>query len=127
MHRLRTNRRLPGWIAVLVILLAALAPVLPQAQGLDEAMAWREVCSVHGARRVPVDVEDPTGAPAATHAAGHCPCCLGHDPVLPAAPVSRFVAVVVARRIDLPPAFLSAPRTLHAWVSARPRAPPPSC
>lgn len=58
------------------------------------------------------------------HALEHCPYCSTHTTALgmPPSPLSPLKSASQASRI--PELFLLAPRTLFAWVSAQPRAPP---
>jgi Protein of unknown function (DUF2946) len=122
----RGTRALTSWIAVLAILMSALAPTISHALGTRNAASWIEVCTTAGAKWV-----EPHGyagenapAPGDAHAFEHCPYCSLHANAVavPAAaacwqPATSFVH-------EFPIAFLVAPRSLHAWVSAQPRAPP---
>lgn len=111
---------------MLAILLASLAPSISQAMGFEKGRSWIEVCTTEGSKWVSGDSGD-SGAPTqAQHLLEHCPYCSIHVPALgmPASPVS--VPEMLDRGHEVAVAFLAAPRTLHAWVSAQPRA-PPSC
>lgn len=125
MHR--ASRRLCAWIATLAVLMAALAPAISQAVGARGAATWIEVCTAGGSRWIASDPAAPAGeapAPGLEHALDHCPYCSLHAPLadLPPAPA----AALPDPGLDhvLPRAFLQAPRTLHAWRQAQPRAPP---
>lgn len=88
--------------------------------------AWVEICTAQGMRWVSADEAGTSGpgTPAAPAAGDHCPyCSLAHTPVVPAAAVAS-VMTPPAGADALPALFLHAPRTLFAWASAQPRAPP---
>ena len=114
------SRRLATWIAALAVLLAALAPAISHAMG----SSWVEVCTVQGSKWVPVDDGGDAGQTDPAHALEHCPYCSLQLPALAVPPVTPQLPLVVAPTDEFPLAFLAAPRTLHAWVSAQPRAPP---
>lgn len=139
MHRHRSHRVLKTWFATLALLVAALAPTLTQAFGLGGAKSWAEVCDaagritwvqVSGNSAAAPDAGDPaptTPAHAAQHILDHCTGCPMHAVAL-AMPLVPGLVVAPSEADSAPPlAFLAAPRTLHAWVSAQPRAPPASC
>lgn len=117
------TRRLATWIAALAVLMAALAPALSQALGAQQAANWIEVCSSQGTKWLAGD-DDGTAAPKAAHAFEHCPYCSVHAQSLDLPPVVATVGPIAGLQQAVPQAFLAAPRTLHAWVSAQPRAPP---
>jgi len=108
----------------------AVVPTLSRAWGLDvgsvKAPALVEVCTIDGLRMVPGDGGQLSSHTPAHHAdvferCAHC--------VLGAAPVMPLPAVPVWQPADLraqalPPLYLQAPHTLHAWACAQPRAPP---
>lgn len=122
----RATRALTSWIAVLAILMAALAPSISHALGTRNAASWLEVCSAAGAKWVNAggDTDDKSPVPSGAHPLEHCPYCSLHANAIaiPAKPAAAVPVLLPAH--DLPTAFLAAPRTLHAWVSAQPRAPP---
>ena len=109
---------------MLAILLASLAPSVSQALGLAKGGSWIEVCTAQGSKWLQGDWDGSGGAPASGHVLDHCPYCSLHAPVLGMPPAPGLVAPVPLPGHDRPLAFLAAPRTLHAWVSALPRAPP---
>lgn len=123
MNRLRAHRRLTTWVATLAVLLAALAPTVSFALGSRLGASWVEVCTVAGSKWVNAGEGEPA-APAASHVFEHCHFCSIHTPAIgmPPAPLAQLPIVDAAAVV--PPAFLTAPRTLHAWASAQPRAPP---
>lgn len=134
----RPQRHAAVWIALLAVLLAALAPSVSQALGFARGAgpSWVEVCSAEGAKWVPADAgagasaddasaDDGTShGPAAAHWMEHCPWCSLHQPALAVPPAPAALPLVNGLTEALPRAFLQAPRTLHAWASAQPRAPP---
>lgn len=113
MQALRHRLRRLSLIAFLAVFGFALAPTLSHA--LAAANPWAEICSAADEAKVP-----GTGA---THLE-HCPLCglgAGAAP-LPAAPAASIVLPQGAAHV--PALFLHAPRPLHAWSAAQPRAPP---
>lgn len=118
-HPLTALQRLASWIALVAILLGAVLP--GRAAPMDEAMALLglDICSA-----AKTGSRDQPDAPA-SHAAGeHCSACwLAHPVALPPAPLTALPQPLLL--VDEAPAlFFSAPRRLHAWVSAPSRAPP---
>jgi Protein of unknown function (DUF2946) len=109
---------------MLAILMAALAPSVSQALGLSKGISWIEVCTAQGSKWLQGDLDGSGSAPASEHVLEHCPYCSLHVLALGMPPAPGLVAPVPRLRHDRPMAFLAAPRTLHAWVSAQPRAPP---
>ncbi len=126
MDLLRRRLHALTWLALVGVLALALLPAVSHAlafAGVGGATA--EVCTPQGLKRIALDAgEDP--APSANGHLEHCPFCkLGHDaPPLPPVPPARAQALPPGPW--RPPLFLQAPRTLHAWASAQPRAPPAS-
>lgn len=133
MHLRRTTQRFLASLALVVVTLAALAPALANAFGLNHMgpMAWIELCSGQGTKRIAVDgagdpirVDDPESSQRAAHAAEHCPFChieLAATTLLPA------LAPVVPHDTshgEFPALFYAAARPRFAWAAARSRAPP---
>jgi hypothetical protein len=120
-------RRLTAGLATFAMLLAALAPGITSALAAanDQHVRWMPVCTADGARLVPVPT-DADGVPVApkAHQVDHCPFCAPNAPGAAILPPMVAVAPVVAASDSVPPLFLLAPRPLHAWVTAQPRAPP---
>lgn len=117
-----------GWTAAWAVLLAALMPTVAHAWALGSGSgtAWMEVCTTQGSKWVASDTAlDGGSAPGAAHAAESCPYCSLHVPVLGFPPAEPANLPAVSRALVPPAAFLAAPRTLHAWLSTQPRAPPP--
>jgi len=109
---------------MLAILLTSLAPAISHALGSARTASWVEICTAQRAERLPAGTDESGGAPAVKHLLEHCPYCSIHVPALGMPPVRVAVAPVPAAAQEFPRAFLAAPRTLRAWVSAQPRAPP---
>lgn len=124
----RRRLKLVSWIACLAMLLSALVPALSHAFVSADA-GWMEICSASGAKFVRIDGsgEKQSGSPKSPllHATDHCPSCGLHvaDMDLPPAPPAELAAPLLPAH-DVPALFLHAPRTLHAWATAQPRAPP---
>ena len=111
----------------MALLLVTLAPALSQPLGVAGDRGWVEVCSAAGSRWVPADTapDEPIPASSGEHLLDHCPCCHLHvDSVVPASAPWPALLLPPGLAEARPSAFLHAPRTLHAWVSAQPRAPP---
>ena len=119
-------RLLTSWIAVLAVLMAALAPSISHALGAKNGASWVEVCSTVGAKWVQPDGSSTDKAPASgdVHPFEHCPYCSLHANAIAIPPAPLALAPTLALSHLVPSAFLAAPHTLHAWVSAQPRAPP---
>jgi hypothetical protein len=124
MRAARAYSRLISTIAALAILLAALAPALSHALASAAGTSWVEICTAQGSKWIQAGDDGSERAPTSAHVLDHCPYCSLHAPGL-GLPPAEFRAHLPLRLGDaVPLAFLSAPRTLHAWVSAQPRAPP---
>lgn len=128
--RLHRHLRPLTWLALVAVLALALMPTLSHALAFarGDAIAWAEVCTPQGVKVVAVDGSD-ADAPVAPLNIGqhleHCPFCkLGSHDALPLWPALPAVAEPLPPGPFLPPLWLQAPRTLHAWASAQPRAPP---
>ena len=114
---------------MLAIFWAALGPSLLHALRAENGPPLAEVCTSAGAKRVTLvaAADEQVPAPGDAHGFEHCPCCLHHAKALafPAAPLLPVPSSSLSQL--LPAAFLGAPRTLYAWLSAQPRAPPQRC
>lgn len=117
------HRRLTGWFAIAVLLMAALAPTLSLALQDRQAAPWLAVCTAQGPQRV-MALGGGDEQPGAVHAADHCPLCNLHTPGLGLPPATTAPALADGLAHALPRAFLAAPHTLHAWSRAQARAPP---
>lgn len=124
MRAVRAHRRLTSWIAALAILLASLAPALSHALASATGSNWIEICTTQGSKWIQAGEDGTERAPASAHLLEHCPYCTLHAPVLGLPPAAALAHLPLQLSHAVPLAFLSAPRTLHAWVSAQPRAPP---
>lgn len=125
----RAHRAWITWLAALATLVAALAPGLSQAmgrQGSPASSMWVEVCRAGGSAWVAVSDLAPgqTPAKAQVHLFDHCPYCALHIDALPPGPALPALPLPTVTGQAEPTAFLRAPRTLHAWAHAQPRAPP---
>ncbi|MCP5271651.1 MAG: DUF2946 domain-containing protein [Burkholderiaceae bacterium] len=130
MNILRPHLRPVTWLALVAVLALALMPTLSHALAFarGDAVAWAEVCTPQGIKVVALDGAD-ADAPATPVSTGqhleHCPFCkLGSDDALPLPPALPAMAEPLPPGPFLPPLALQAPRTLHAWAAAQPRAPP---
>ncbi len=112
------------------MLALALLPTLSRAMahGAGGAVSWAEICTPQGMKLLALDVvpDEPAAPAQAGSHLDHCPYCslAGQALGLPPAPVAAPALVLAAGHE--PPLFLPAPRTLPAWRSAQPRAPPAS-
>ena len=126
MFRLRTRARLVSLIAVLAVLMGSLAPSLGHALAAGSGDSWVEVCTTQGSRWIQTGDDGSKRGPASAHAFEHCPCCSPHTPALGPLPEGREWYLAVGLAYELARTLLTAPRTLHAWRGAQPRAPPHS-
>jgi hypothetical protein len=111
---------------MLAVIMAALAPAVSHALGKSNPRTWMEICTSAGSTLVAVDGE-ATGqgnVPGAAHLLEHCPFCSFPGGAMGMPPASGPGLAIIALPADKPAAFLHATRTLEAWVSAQPRAPP---
>lgn len=108
----------------MAILLASLAPALSHALASATGADWIEICTARGSSWIQPGEDGSERAPASAHLLEHCPYCSLHVPALGLPPVTVLAHLPLQLSHAVPRAFLSAPRTLHAWVSAQPRAPP---
>ena len=60
----------------------------------------------------------------AKHLLQHCPYCTAHASAIGMPPVTISVPALMAFGQAVPELMLVAPRTLFAWTTAQPRAPP---
>jgi Protein of unknown function (DUF2946) len=119
----RLPRRWAAWTAALALLWAALAPAFADRVHGGTPTEMLQVCSVMGTMMVPMDDASSTDG-GSTASGGHCPWCSlqAHTAGLPV--LASVVLSLPPARHAQPVAFLQAPRTAHAWRSARSRAPP---
>lgn len=125
MRCLRLRLRPATWLALIAVLALALAPTVSRALASAHGEAdWTEICTPLGLKlQAPADAGDE--APAAhlgqLEHCGFCGLSTGAAPL----PVLASLGLPAATAAEaLPALFLQAPRTLFAWLSALPRAPP---
>jgi hypothetical protein len=104
----------------------AVMPTLAHALAFANGDDTTQICTPQGMKIVSLDPwsAEEGGAPTSQASLDHCPYGMlasGAAP-LPASP-SQWHAQA-AGTAEAPPAFFQAPRTLFAWASAQPRAPP---
>ncbi|MBL8315367.1 MAG: DUF2946 domain-containing protein [Rubrivivax sp.] len=128
------RRHLPSlaWFALVAMLALAMLPTVSRAMASaqGDGGGWVEVCTAQGMVRMALEgtADDLPHGPASPGSASghldHCPYCSlsAHAVGLPPAPPPALGLSAGAGH--LPPLFLLAPRTLFAWSSAQPRAPP---
>lgn len=125
----RRIKHLVSWIASCAILLAALVPALSHAVQSDAPEGWTEICTITGAKLVKLDggTTDPSSTDpenAVSHAFKQCQYCAMHGDHLGLPPTASPMLDRPSLQLAQPALFLHAPRTLFAWASAQPRAPP---
>lgn len=125
-QRARLHFRFGLWLAILAVAALSLMPTISHARAWAQGSgSWTEICTAQGMKRIAPDADGTTGAGgtnAALHA-DHCAyCALGAGAGLPPAPAAA--TPVPTGGAEVPLLFLHAPRTLHAWLAAPPRAPP---
>ncbi len=122
----RAYRTVFAWFACLALLLASLAPSIAQALQRGGSGTWTEVCTVLGSKLVAVDGSTDKSKPVvpAKHLLQHCPFCSLHVTALGMPPAPLSVPALVPLGFTVPELMLAAPRTLFAWATAQPRAPP---
>ena len=124
----RRHRCLSLWLTLVAMVLATLAPGISRAKAFadGESAPWAVVCSV-------LPGVSASGGSAGTDgqaekAGGvmgeHCPFCMPRADLLAPPPALPQMALGAVATDVPPPLFLLAPRPLHAWCSAQPRAPP---
>ncbi|MCZ8076141.1 MAG: DUF2946 domain-containing protein [Paucibacter sp.] len=137
MHFRWVHRVWVSWVACAAILLSALAPAISHAVvQRDAADVWVEICSVTGAKLVRLDTgsasavdsqqadSPPPHESTPVHTYKHCPYCAIHSDGLGLPPPAMAEPALLSLGHAVPALFLHAPRTLFAWASAQPRAPP---
>ena len=118
------TQRFGSWLAIMAMLWMAFVPLVSQALGGRPSEAWIEICSASGATKwVKTDAGTAGQPQPGAHPLDHCPYCSLHANAL-GMPPAPLLALPVLAQSEPPPAFLSAPSTLHAWRSAQPRGPP---
>ncbi|MYM88125.1 DUF2946 domain-containing protein [Rugamonas sp. FT82W] len=122
MLKMAKRQTLHIWIALLAVLFSALAPAVSSALAATDTV---QVCTVDGYKIVKLPGADKGKAPAsAKHAMEHCAFCSLHADAHPLPGAPSVPLALDAGRDTYPPLFYTAPRTLHTWSAANPRAPP---
>ncbi|MBS0446855.1 MAG: DUF2946 domain-containing protein [Proteobacteria bacterium] len=129
----RRQRRGQAWLGLALAFWLTFAPTISHAVQLLQGRyaPWQELCSaLYGASvgQTTADAGADHDGGTATHAAlavFHCPYCAldAHGLALPAT-VPAVLPLQVSGREMRPRLAWVGPRTLHAWVTAQPRAPP---
>lgn len=120
---LRQHLRRLAAIALMAVLGIVFAPTVSHAlSAAGSGNPWAEICSIANGT---APVQAPTQSAPAPHL-DHCPLCGLADGAAPI-PVAVAAWDAAGGEALLPARFLHAPRTLHAWASAQPRAPPITC
>ncbi|MDX5362536.1 MAG: DUF2946 domain-containing protein [Pseudazoarcus pumilus] len=124
MRRLVSLQRSIARLLMLVMLAAALFPVLAHASASvhGPASGWIEVCTVNGVETRAAPAQDDPARPAML--VEHCPYCLvsSLDDLLP--PVSASPVVPAERDGSHVLPALPLPPAATVWSAAHPRAPP---
>lgn len=113
------TKKILTWFACLAILFGALAPTVAQVHQARVGDPLLDICSATG-----IGADAPAKSGPGTLAKQHCPFCTLQLPDLAPAPASCGSVLVTELPAGPPALFLLAPRTLHAWAHANPRAPP---
>lgn len=121
----RRHRCLSLWLTLVAMVLATLAPGISRAKAFvdGESAPWAVVCSVLPAA-ASAGGTDGQAEKAGGVMGEHCPFCMPRADALAPPPALPPMALGAVATDDPPPLFLQAPRPLHAWCSAQPRAPP---
>lgn len=111
---------------MLAILFSALAPTVSHAlNSIDVPSATLEICSVNGYKAVKAPDSNSSKSPSTTeHGMEHCAFCATHGGAFALTSYHPLILAIVAGRDIYPPLFYAAPKSLHAWSAANPRAPP---
>lgn len=111
---------------MLAILFSALAPSISHALNAANPAADRiEICTAGGIRMVDIPSEDGGKTPASAKISmEHCAFCASHGGSVALLSAPSLTILVDAGRDVYPPLYYAAPRSLHAWSAANPRAPP---
>jgi len=122
----RHHLRLAVWLALVAIAAVALLPTLSHAltrAAGGGSSGFTEVCTPQGTKLVAL-ADGQTAPDGALLQLEHCSWCTAALGDLAPPPVALQHDVSVDGAGVVPPLFLQAPHTLHAWASAQPRAPP---
>ncbi|WP_226929634.1 DUF2946 domain-containing protein [Janthinobacterium aquaticum] len=129
-----TRRRLlHGWLALLAVLFATLAPSISHALAASSSarsasppsLILLDICTVDGLKSADAgSLEHQSGMDPVAHAFEHCPYCHTHGGSFALLPSAHQPLAVPGAHAIFPRLFLRAPRTLFVWSSANPRGPP---
>lgn len=128
-HSLRF--RLATWLACLVMVMNALAPLVAHAMARTrgEQALLMAVCTAEGTRQrwidgsARADNSRSKEKPAGMHT-GECPYCTPSTDTAAPPPAARFAMPVPSLRDGPPARFYAAHDALFAWTAASPRGPP---
>lgn len=116
-----------AWLAAWAIMLGALAPTvthwLTHLQA-SNTLPGATICSSSAHKSSSHKGTHKGTRPDASAHGSHCGFCLPHDGNQGLLPTVALTPPPGEQRVSEPTLFLHAPRTLHAWASAQPRAPP---
>ena len=117
-----THRRTTALVALLLFVLATLAPGVSRALAHvhGQVAPWAQICSTAAPSG------SPQGGDLAEHMMDHCPLCAlqADQPALPTAAATSLLLPAMGHAV--PALFLHAPRPLFAWAARLARGPPPA-
>jgi hypothetical protein len=113
-------------MAFLAAVSLAVMPTLSDAMAFAKGEAMMEICTPQGMKTVSAETLPADGEtqPAAQLSMDHCDFCVPAAGAAPLPPFSPPWHMPTSSCSRAPAAFFHAPRTLFAWASAQPRAPP---
>ncbi len=131
MLRVRKHLRRFVGLALTAMLSLSLLPAVAHALNLAQGdnMALSEICTPQGTQWVGLDgqpVSDDTPMTGVEHL-DDCPYCARASSAAGLPPALPVLLLAPSAGTSAPPLFFRAPRTLFAWASAQPRAPPQAC
>lgn len=96
------HRRL-AWLALCAVFFGAFAPSVSKLLAASQGIAWIDVCSAQGTKRIAVDLGGKPTPDAPRVADNYCDYCLlqQHSPVAPTAFLTWGVSPVVSDRLPL--------------------------
>lgn len=126
MYRHRHPQRRASFWLLLAWVMVTLSPSVSRAAAFvqDRIAPWAVVCSAVAEADGSAADGHGRATQALQHLTEHCPACVHAGEAWAPPPAAASVAPADRRAAWLARLFLSAPRTLHAWASAQPRAPP---
>ena len=128
MFTVRKQLRKVVWLALMATLAMALLPTVAHALASSQSLnsGWAEICTPQGTQWVAQDgtlAGDTVPMAGADHQLD-CPYCRPSSAVAGLPPTPPALVLPALAGDAVPPLFFHAPRTLFAWASAQPRAPP---